>query len=376
MNDPMSGLSKNECLRYQRHLTLPSFGQAAQLRLKQAKVLVVGAGGLGCPVLQYLAAAGVGTLGIVDDDVVSLSNLQRQILFTEAEVGRLKAEVAARKLSAMNPQITCVPYPLRLGPENAMEWIRRYDIIVDGTDNFPSRYLLNDASALAEKPLIYGGLHSFEGQVSVFNLKGGPSYRCLFPEPPRPEDAPNCSEIGVVGALPGIIGSIQAMETIKVITGIGEPLSGKLWILDGRTMEQQTLRFQPVPPPTRRSGLRLMEYVCGAEAPTSVTEVDPQDLQSDTSDYQLLDVREEWEREICSLPGAHIPLGRILEGQADFAALGFNLEKSTYVYCKAGMRSLRAAEAMQAHYGFKCLKSLRGGILKWAAEVDSDMSVY
>ena len=372
----MTELSKDEILRYQRHLTLPNFGEAAQLKLKQAKVLVIGAGGLGCPVLQYLAAAGVGTLGIVDDDIVSLSNLQRQILFNESEVGQRKAELAASKLQAMNPHIRCVPHVTRLVVDNALELIGRYDVIVDGTDNFPTRYLINDACVLANKPLVYGALHTFQGQASVFNFEGGPTYRCLFPEPPRPEDAPNCSEIGVVGVLPGMIGMIQATETIKVITGIGQPLTGKLLALDALSMRQHMVNFKRVPEQAAITELKLIEYSCGIVRQDSVVEVDPSELQADVSDYQLLDVRENWERELCSLPGDHVPLGDILAGAVDFAALGLDPETPTYVYCKGGVRSLKAAEAMQANYGFKHLKSLRGGILAWAAQVDPSMQTY
>lgn len=372
----MSALSKDEILRYQRHLTLPNFGEAAQLKLKDAKVLVIGAGGLGCPVLQYLAAAGVGTLGIVDDDVVSLSNLQRQILFNESEVGQRKAELAAIKLQAMNPHICCIPHATRLGVDNALDLIGAYDVVVDGTDNFPSRYLINDACVLANKPLIYGALYTFQGQASVFNLDGGPTYRCLFPEPPRPEDAPNCSEIGVVGVLPGMIGMIQATEVIKVITGVGEPLSGKLLTLDALSMRQQLINFSRVPEQATVTELKLIDYSCAVTQQDSVVEVTPADLQADSSEYQLLDVREDWERAICMLPGEHIPLGDILEGQADFSKIAYDPNTPTYVYCKGGVRSLKAAEAMQAHYGFKHLKSLRGGILAWVEQIDPSMQTY
>jgi molybdopterin/thiamine biosynthesis adenylyltransferase/rhodanese-related sulfurtransferase len=371
----MTALTPAEILRYQRHLTLPAFGEAAQLKLKQAKVLVVGAGGLGCPVLQYLAAAGVGKLGVVDDDVVSLSNLQRQILFSESDVGGRKAELAVQKLRAMNPHIECVSHAVRLGLNNALELITAYDVIVDGSDNFPTRYLINDACVLANKPLIYGALYTFQGQATVFNYAGGPTYRCLFPEPPRPEDAPNCSEIGVVGVLPGMIGMMQATEAIKVITGVGEVLSGTLLTFDALTMRQQLVRFKRVPEQAQVHDLQLIEYACGL-GQQSVVEVTPQELQADQSDYQLLDVRETWERAICHLPGAHVPLAAILAGEADFASIGFNPDKPTYVYCKGGVRSLKAAEAMQAHYGFKHLKSLRGGILAWAAQLDPSMPHY
>lgn len=372
----MTTLSKDEILRYQRHLTLPHFGEAAQLKLKQAKVLVVGAGGLGCPVLQYLAAAGVGVIGIVDDDIVSLSNLQRQILFTEADVSQPKAKLAAQKLCAMNPHITCIPYTTRLGLDNAIDLVSQYDIIVDGTDNFPSRYLINDACVLTGKPLVYGALYTFQGQASVFNFNGGPTYRCLFSEPPLPEDAPNCSEIGVVGILPGMIGMIQATEAIKIITGIGEPLSGQLLTWDALSMRQQLIRFKRVPEQAAVNELKLIEYTCGVSKQESVVEITPETLQADDSDYQLLDVRESWERAICCLPGEHIPLGLILSGEADFSKINFSPETPTYVYCKGGVRSLKAAEAMQAHFGFKQIKSLRGGILGWAARIDPTMQTY
>jgi len=243
----MNTFSSHELLRYQRHLTLSGFGMQAQQKLKHARVLVIGAGGLGCPALQYLAAAGTGTLGIVDDDRVSLSNLQRQILYAEADIGTLKAVTAAARLSAMNPSIVCQPYAVRLTAANALDLIRAHDLVVDGSDNFATRYLVNDACVLAGKPLIYGAIQTFQGQASVFNHQGGPTYRCLFPEPPDPKDAPSCSDIGVLGVLPGMIGTIQATEAIKVLTGIGEPLSGVLLIFDALRMRIQRVRFQRVP---------------------------------------------------------------------------------------------------------------------------------
>ena len=373
----MTQLLRDEVLRYQRHLTLPNFGEAAQLKLKASRVLVIGAGGLGCPVLQYLAAAGVGNIGIVDDDVVSFSNLQRQILFNESDVGRSKADLAAQKLKALNSSINCTPYPTRLSIENAEELIGAYDVVVDGTDNFPSRYLINDACILTGRPLVYGALYTFQGQASVFNYQNGPTYRCLFPEPPRPEDAPNCSEIGVVGVLPGLIGMIQATEVVKIITGVGEVLSGRLMIWDALSMRQQIVNFQRVPEQANIAELKLIDYTCGLkERKSSVVEVDPLDLQKDETDYQVIDVREDWERLICQLPSVHVPMATILEGTANFQALGLSIDKPTYVYCKAGLRSLKSAEMMQAHYGFKQLKSLKGGILRWADDIDSSLERY
>lgn len=371
-------LTAEEILRYQRHLTLPGFGEAAQLKLKAAKVLVVGAGGLGCPVLQYLAAAGVGRIGIIDDDVVNASNLQRQILYTEADVGLSKAVTAVARLEAMNPHIDCVAYSVRLGVENALELISQYDVVVDGSDNFPTRYLVNDACVLANKPLVYGALYTFQGQASVFNYAGGPTYRCLFPEPPNPKDAPNCSEIGVVGVLPGLIGVIQATEVVKVLTGVGATLSGKLLMWDALTMRQNVVSFERVPEQAKVESLQLIEYTCGVSEPmeAGLVEVSPLDLQADVSDFQLLDVREDWERAICALPGAHVPLGEILACSADFAAIGLEPDKATYVYCKGGIRSLKAAEALVADYGFSDVRSVKGGILAWAAQVDPSLKTY
>lgn len=375
----MQGLNADEMLRYQRHLSLPGFGPEAQLKLRQGSVLVIGAGGLGCPALLYLAAAGVGRIGIVDDDLVDLSNLQRQVLYTDGDVGRSKAQVAAERLQAQNPHVECIAFTERLSPENATERISGFDLVIDGSDNFPTRYLVNDACLLAGKPLVHGAIHTFRGQVSVFNFRGGPTYRCLFPEPPAPEDAPSCAEAGVVGVLPGLVGLYQATEAIKLLAGTGEPLSGRLLLLDALTMQHETISFGRDPVQAQARPLEWIEYQCSSaatEAPGGIVDVAPQQLKDDASDFQLLDVREDWERAICSLPGAHLPLGQILSGGADFSALGFDTKKPTYVYCKAGVRSMQAAEAMQAHYGFRNLMNLRGGILAWATEVDPDMPLY
>jgi len=372
----MSALSPDEILRYQRHLTLEGFGEAAQLKLKAARVLVVGAGGLGCPALQYLAAAGVGTLGIVDDDIVSRSNLQRQILFTEAEIGRPKAEMAAARLTAMNPDIVCEAKVMRFTVENALELVRGYDVILDGSDNFTTRYLINDACVLAGKPLIYGALYTYQGQASVFNYQGGPTYRCLFPEPPRPEDAPNCSEIGVLGVLPGIVGTLQATEAIKVLTGLGSPLVGKLLIYDALQMTQQIIRFERIPAQAEVKELKPVVFACASSLNSPIEEISPEAVNADGQEYQLLDVREAWERQICQLPGAHVPLKAILDGTADFEAAGLDANRPVYVYCKGGVRSLKAAEAMQARYGFTQLKSVRGGILAWAETLNPSMTTY
>jgi len=375
----MQVFNEEEMQRYQRHFSLPGFGPEAQLKLKQSRVLVVGAGGLGCPAMLYLAAAGVGCLGIVDDDSVSLSNLQRQILYTPDAIGKSKAEAAAEALQVQNPNIECIAHVERIGQENALDLISSYDLVIDGTDNFPTRYLLNDACVLAGRPLVHGAIDKFQGQVSVFNHSGGPTYRCLFPEPPDPQDAPNCSEVGVVGVLPGLVGLYQATEVVKLLTGLGETLSGKMLLIDTLGLKHELIRFDRVPEQAEVHSLEWMEYNCtagSAGGSGSILEVDPEQLQEDTSDYQLLDVREDWERALCRLPGGHVPLGLILSGTADFQEIGFDCEKPTYVYCKAGVRSLQAAEVMQSHYGFKKLINLRGGILAWAAQVDPSMPLY
>lgn len=378
----MSALTKEEILRYQRHLTLPGFGEAAQLRLKSARVLMIGAGGLGCPVLQYLAAAGVGTLGIVDDDVVSGSNLQRQILFTDADVGQPKAVAAAARLKAMNPMVNCEVHAKRLTVDNALDLVGAYDLVIDGSDNFATRYLVNDACVLAGKPLVYGALYTFQGQASVFNYKGGPTYRCLFPEPPDPKDAPNCAEIGVLGVLPGLIGVIQATEAIKVLCGIGQPLSGRLMLFDALEMRQQIVRFERVPALAEVTELRAIQYACAAE-PTHAGESDDEmsvealetRLGGDAP-LQVIDVREDWERALCRIDSVHMPLGALVQGQVDVAELGLRPELPTCVYCKAGVRSLHAMDILRAQYGFTNVKSLSGGILEWADSVDPGMPKY
>lgn len=374
-------LSQSELLRYQRHLTLPGFGEAAQLQLKAARVLIIGAGGLGCPALQYLAAAGVGTLGIVDDDRVSRSNLQRQILYTDADVGQMKAEVAAKRLIAMNPDISAVPHPTRLTMQNALELISDYDVVLDGSDNFPTRYLVNDACVLADKPLAYGALYTFQGQASVFNYQGGPTYRCLFPEPPNPKDAPNCSEIGVLGVLPGMIGVIQAMEVIKVLTGVGTPLVGKLLIYDALKMQQTMVQFKRVPEVADVTELTEFTYSCEVPSEASSEEITPEGLHAQInstigSSLQIIDVRESWERELCQIESVHIPLQEILEQRADLAAAGLDSDLPLCVYCKGGVRSMKALKVLKAHYGFSEIKSLQGGILAWAKSIDPSMTTY
>jgi sulfur-carrier protein adenylyltransferase/sulfurtransferase len=385
-------LSPDEIARYQRHLSLAGFGIGAQEKLKSSSVLVIGAGGLGCPALLYLAAAGIGRIEMVDDDRVEVSNLQRQVLYTEADAGELKVEAAARRLSALNRLIQVVAHPARFSRENALELVRGVDVVVDGSDNFATRYLVNDACVLANRPLVYGAIQGFEGQASVFNWREGPTYRCLFPEPPEPGTVPNCADAGVLGVLPGLIGTVQALEALKLLSGIGEPLSGKLLLWDALTMTTRTVRVAPDPRSRQITDLPPDGYgeTCAVK-PKAVTEVSVTQLLSDewsrtgavlpeeidVSDLtaaqhagakpQVLDVRESWERMLGAIePSAHIALGEIESGRADLTHL--DAGRPTVVYCAAGMRSLRAAELMRMRYGFRNVASLRGGIKAWAKQ--------
>ena len=379
-------LSKEEIQRYSRHLIMPEVGMEGQLKLAQAKVLMIGAGGLGAPLGLYLAAAGVGRLGIVEFDNVDLTNLQRQITFTTEDVGRPKALAAQQRLSAMNPTIRIDTYRTMLTSANALELFRDWDIIVDGTDNFPTRYLVNDACVLLDKPNVYGSIFRFEGQITVFNYKGGPCYRCLYPEPPPPGLVPSCAEGGVLGVLPGIVGSLQAMETIKLILGIGEPLVGRLLRFDALPMsfKEYRLRKNPNCPicGEHRTIHQLIDYeqfcgVRGEEAPvmtTGIPEVTPRDLKARLDkgdDLFILDVREPHEVQICSLKNGHlIPLG-------DLPRRMHELDKSREIvaYCRSGRRSADAVDYLQ-RAGFSKIWNLKGGILAWSDEVDPSVPKY
>ncbi|MBG29486.1 MAG: thiamine biosynthesis protein ThiF [Opitutae bacterium] len=390
-------LSPDELIHYQRHVSLPEIGVDGQEKLKQGSVLVIGSGGLGCPALQYLAAAGAGRIGIVDFDVVEASNLQRQTLFGYEDLDRPKAEAAAERLKQLNPHVEIVPRVERFTVENALSLVEGYDVVLDGSDNFPTRYLVNDACVMAGKPLAFGSIFKFEGQVSVFNFDGGPTYRCLFPDCPNPKDVPNCAEIGVFGVLPGIIGSMQAVEVIKIITGVGEPLSGKLLVFDALTMRSQLISFSP--DPANQSIEKLEEIVFECEVPeeeeaatestdgedeetesaislkASVSSVELRGLLDDEASIQLIDVREEWEANICSLEGATlIPLGELRRGYALPPAL--DPEAPSVVYCKAGVRGEEARGLLGEKFGFTAVSNLEGGILAWAECVDSSMRTY
>ena len=361
-------LSGEEISQYQRHLSLPSFGSVAQGKLKCASVLVIGAGGLGCPALQYLTAAGVGKIGIVDNDVVEVSNLQRQILFSRDDLGQFKAEVAVMKLSRMNPFINIQAHVVRFSAENAESLLNGYDIILDGTDNFPSRYLINDASILFDKILIYGAIYQFEGQLSVFNYKGGPTYRCLFPEPPGAEALPSCSEVGVLGVLPGIIGNFQALEAIKVIAQIGEPLSGKVLLYDALNQKSQLLTLKSQKKSREITELKENPVNCLTNIDKKmIKEIMPQDffkMIKEEQEILVLDVREDWEREISKIsPSFHIPLGEFTSIEGPHLPTE-SKDANIVIYCKAGVRSRMACESLE-NKGFQNLFNLTGGILNW-----------
>ncbi len=371
-----STFSTDEIARYSRHLVLPGFGIAGQVQLRKASVLVIGAGGLGAPLLYYLAAAGVGTLGIVDEDTVNVSNLQRQVLFATDDIGEGKAECARKRLSALNPLIEVHAIPSRITASNALELMTPYDVIVDATDNFPTRYLLNDACVLLNKPLIYGSIFRYEGQVSVFNYSGGPTYRDLYAAPPRPGTVPDCEQGGVLGALPGIIGAIQANEVIKVLTGTGEPLSGKLFLLDSQTMET---RIITLPKKQNHNIKSLIDYdqFCGLVSENkynTMKEVTVQELkalQDAKSDFQLIDVREPHEYDSCNLGGELIPMAELPHHIGEISKT-----KQVILHCRSGSRSGNMVQWLEKNHGFTNLYNLKGGILAWADQIDPTITKY
>ena len=367
-------LSKEEIARYNRHLILPDFGVSCQEKLKRAKVLVIGAGGLGSPVLLYLTSAGVGEIGIIDFDVVDESNLQRQIVFSQNDVGKPKAEVAAAKLAQQNPHVKFNVYPMRLQNKNALEIISHYDVVVDGSDNFATRYLVNDACVLLNKPLVYGAVYKFEGQVSVFNYNtAGPTYRCLFPIPPAAGSVANCSEIGVLGILPGIVGTLQATEAIKIITGIGEVLSGKILLIDALRMNFSFIElnrnenvWKEMIPATPAEFLKTdYDYFCGSktEVPEvkKITVAELLKINEDNNDLQFLDVREPGEvPQVDELKELRIPLANIQKRANEISRT-----KKVIVICKSGIRSRNAIEQLEKEFGFTNLYNLEGGVMEW-----------
>ncbi len=378
-------LSRDEVLRYSRHLIMPEVGMDGQLKLKQARVLMIGAGGLGAPLGLYLAAAGVGHLGIVDFDVVDFTNLQRQVTFSTSDVGRPKIEAAKERLAAMNPMIEITTHETRLTSSNALDLFKDYDIIVDGTDNFPTRYLVNDASVLLGKRNVYGSIFRFEGQVSIFGAPDGPCYRCLYPEPPPPGLVPSCAEGGVLGVLPGIVGSLQAIETIKLILGAGDSLVGRLLLFDALGMHFRELKLKKNPDcrlcGTHPTITKLIDYeefcgIRGEEAPAQITqvpEITPRELKQRLDrgdDLFVLDVREPHEYQICNMNGYLLPLG-------DLPRRVHELDSSREIvaHCRSGKRSAEAAEFLRKA-GFRKIWNLKGGILAWADDVDPSMPKY
>jgi len=379
-----ANLSNDEVLRYSRHLIMPEVGMEGQLRLKAARVLCIGAGGLGSPLALYLAAAGVGTLGVVDFDVVDYTNLQRQVIHTTADVGRKKLASAAEKVKAINPFIQLQPFETRLTSENALQIFRDFDIIVDGTDNFPTRYLVNDACVLSGKPNVYGSIFRFEGQVSVFATKEGPCYRCLYPEPPPPGLVPSCAEGGVLGILPGLVGVMQATEAIKLILGKGEPLVGRLLLVDalGMRFRELKLRKNPDCPACGQhpTVTKLIDYneFCGIRGEekavaSNVPEIQPEELKARLDageDIFILDVREPHEYQICNLQGYLIPLGELPKRASELDS-----SREIVAHCRSGVRSAKAVSFLQ-QAGFRKVKNLAGGILAWSDKVDPSVPKY
>ena len=385
-----NGFSQPELTRYARHLALPEVGLAGQKQLKDGRVLCVGAGGLGSPLALYLAAAGVGTIGLADFDAVEESNLQRQLLHGTKDIGRHKLDSAEERLGDVNPHVEVVKHNTTLSSYNALEIVSDYDVVIDGTDNFPTRYLVNDACVLSGKPNVYGSVFRWEGQISVFATEGGPCYRCLFREPPPPGLVPNCAEGGVLGVLPGIIGSLQALDTIKLILGKGTLLAGRLLIFDALDMEwrEVTLRRNPDCPVCgdRPTQTELIDYevFCGVGAaatasgvteavtiPSAEPSIVASQLDSEEPPY-LLDVREPWEWAVSSLVdyGARlIPLAELGDRIGEIPD-----DKEVIVYCRTGQRSMEAAGRI-AEAGHKAVSNLRGGIVAWAQEIDPEITI-
>lgn len=383
-NGSLPELSGDELRRYGRHLVLPEVGTEGQRRLKQARVLLVGAGGLGSPAAMYLAAAGVGTLGLVDFDAVDITNLQRQIIHGTSDIGRPKLDSASDRIRDINPNVHVEQYDTALTSANALGIARDYDVIVDGTDNFPTRYLVNDTCVLLGIPNAFGSVLRFEGQASVFATDDGPCYRCLFREPPPPGLIPNCADAGVLGVLPGLIGTIQATEAIKLIIGKGDPLIGRLLLVDALSMQFRTiqLRRDPLCPACGTHEIKeLIDYeaFCGVtineeSARERISDISPRELATRIErgdDMQLVDVREEWEWQIARIPGARlIPLGMLQD-----EASTLDPKREVVLICKSGVRSLHAAEEL-ADAGFSRLTNLSGGILRWSQDVDPTVLRY
>ena len=389
--EPAGSLTPAEMQRYSRHLILPDVGVEGQKRLKNARVLVVGAGGLGSPALLYLAAAGVGTIGVVDADVVDASNLQRQVVHGEGDVGRRKVDSAADRVAEVNPHVRLVKHAVHLDSSNALEILRDYDLVLDGTDNFPTRYLVNDACAILGLPEVWGSIFRFDGQVSVFWAEHGPTYRDLFPEPPPPGAVPSCAEGGVLGVLCAAIGSVMATEAVKLVCGIGDPLVGRLMVFDALAMTWRTLTVRPNPALPPITALVDYEAFCGlapaaqpGEDPLAAATIDVHALRDllaarerGETDFVLVDVREPYEREIVVIPGAvNVPKADVLAAAASGAwpdALAGG--RRVVLHCKAGGRSAEALAALLAA-GRADAVHVAGGVLAWAREIDPSLPTY
>lgn len=383
--EQLATLSKDEILRYSRHLIMPEVGMEGQEKLKAARVLCIGTGGLGSPLVLYLAAAGVGTLGLVDFDVVDFTNLQRQVIHFSSDVGRPKLDSAKEKIAAINPYVNVKTFETRLTSENALRIFADFDIIVDGTDNFPTRFLVNDACVFTGKPNVYGSIFRFEGQASVFGTKDGPCYRCLYPEPPPPGLVPSCAEGGVLGILPGLVGLIQATEAIKLILGKGEPLIGRLLLVDALGMRFRELKLRKNPDcvvcGTHPTVTKLIDYeeFCGLRgqeqpvANTGIPEISVEELKQRMDakdDLFILDVREPHEYKICNLNGYLIPLNDLPKRVNEL-----DPSKDMVVHCRSGGRSAKAVEFLR-QAGFSKAKNLAGGILAWADRIDPKVPKY
>lgn len=375
-------LNVAERVRYSRHLLLSEIGEEGQLKLRDARVLFVGAGGLGCPAMLYLAAAGVGTLGIVDSDLVEESNLQRQVLYDTSGIGKVKVEQARERLEKLNPHVDIRTYALRFVPENALRMVGEYDLVIDGSDNFATRYLVNDACVVGDRPFVSASILRFEGQLSLFNYcdssgKRGATYRCLYPEPPDPDAVPSCSEIGVLGVVPGILGSFQAAEALKVILGIGETLSGKLLLFNALTMQSRIVsipRNEKIVENTKLLSAEQYQFSCPAVYGEEVKELSPAELKRSLDhgeDVCLIDVREDFEREICHIGGTLVPPVKVLE-----YASSITRDKQVVFYCRNGVRSRRAVKQLQREFQFDNLYNLEGGILAWIGEIDPSLPRY
>jgi adenylyltransferase/sulfurtransferase len=379
--EPAESLTIDEVRRYSRHLIIPEVAMAGQKRLKNAKVLCVGAGGLGSPALMYLAAAGVGTLGIVEFDVVDESNLQRQIIHGQSDIGRSKAESARESVNEINPYVNVIVHDVRLDNDNVLDIFAQYDLIVDGTDNFATRYMVNDAAVLLDKPYVWGSIYRFDGQASVFWNRYGPNYRDLYPDPPPPGMVPSCAEGGVLGVLCGSIGSIMATEAIKVITGVGEPLVGRLMIYDALEMTYRQVKVRKDPNTPEITGLIDYEAFCGvvseeaqqAAVGSTITPAELKDLLDSDKPVYLVDVREPAEFEIVSIPGATlIPKDEILRGDA-LASLP--QDKQIVMYCKTGVRSAETLAAVK-RAGFSDAVHVQGGVTGWVNQIDPGLPSY